>query len=76
MREKTTPLIAEPDDSSLATVTGRNARIAPDHVAFGRRRPGSDVWEDVTCREFDQEVRGLASGLRARGSSRAIASRS
>ncbi len=67
MREKTTPLIAEPEDSSLATVTGRNARIAPDHVAFGRRRPGSDVWEDVTCREFDQEVRGLAAGMRAAG---------
>ncbi|MEP7160318.1 MAG: AMP-dependent synthetase/ligase [Dermatophilaceae bacterium] len=67
MREKSIPLIAEPSESSLATVTARNARIAPDHVAFGRRRPGSDVWQDVTCREFDQEVRALASGLRAAG---------
>ena len=67
MREKSVPVVTKATDAHLGRITARNARVAPDQVVFGRRAPGSDVWEDVTARQFDEEVRALGAAFRAAG---------
>lgn len=67
MREKSVPLLTTSTDANLGCVTRRNAAKYPDQVALSRRAPGARDWEDVTCRQFDQEVRALAAAFRATG---------
>ncbi|WP_116113308.1 AMP-dependent synthetase/ligase [Austwickia chelonae] len=67
MRENSVPVLATSTETSLGNITARNARIAPDRVALSRRFPGSSDWVDVTCREFDEQVRALAAAFLAAG---------
>ncbi|MBW3086102.1 Long-chain-fatty-acid--CoA ligase FadD15 [Austwickia sp. TVS 96-490-7B] len=67
MREKTVPPVATTEHPNLGTVSAHNANVDPDHVAFHRRRTSQDPWEEVTCRQFDEEVQALAAALRAAG---------
>ncbi len=72
MREFSTPMSGPlsagiPATGNLTDDLVRNAAEAPDAVAFGRRRPGSEEWTDVTVAEFLGQVRGVAKGLVAAG---------
>ena len=66
MREFSTPLtIAVPDTGNLTDDVVVNARQAGDSIAF-KRNSGSG-WDDVTARQFHDEVRQVAKGLIAAG---------
>ena len=72
MREFSTPMTGPltagvPATGNLTDDVVRNASEAPDAVAFSRRSPGADDWQDVTAAEFLAEVRGVAKGLVAAG---------
>ncbi|HEY0699942.1 MAG TPA: AMP-dependent synthetase/ligase [Micromonospora sp.] len=56
--------------ANLTDAVWDNAAAAPDTVQFRRRRPTTGApagWEDVTCRQFRDEVVTVARGLVAAG---------
>ncbi len=66
MHEFTTPATVEvPASANLTDVVWAAAAEHPDHVGFSRRT--EDGWQDVTTREFREEVSALAKGLIASG---------
>ena len=67
MREKSVPVVTKSTESHLGMIVARNARLEPEKVVFSRRSPGSDVWEDVTARQFNDQVRALGAAFRATG---------
>ena len=71
MKEFSTPLLVEPSSHRNATeLLMQRFRTSPDHVAFEVRTPGgavTDLWRQVTTRQFVEEVRALAKGLIAAG---------
>jgi long-chain acyl-CoA synthetase len=69
VREYSTPaLIDIPATANLADMVFRRAAEEPDAVMM-RRRPqdGQRGWQDVTCRQFRDDVVPLAKGLIAAG---------
>ncbi|MDQ1711417.1 MAG: long-chain acyl-CoA synthetase [Frankiaceae bacterium] len=66
MKEYNSPIaVAEPTTGNLTDMLWTNERDHPDSVVFSRRGP--DGWDDVTSRQFADEVRRLAAGLVASG---------
>jgi len=66
VHEFTTPATVEvPASANLTDVVWAAAAEHPDHVGFSRRT--EDGWQDVTTREFREEVSALAKGLIASG---------
>jgi long-chain acyl-CoA synthetase len=66
MKEYTSPVkVAEPTTGNLTDMIWTNERDFPDSVVFAKRS-GSD-WQDVTSRQFADEVRALAAGFVASG---------
>ena len=66
MREYSTPLETDaPTTGSLTDDVIHNAEHHPDEVAISRRV--NDDWDDVTAREFHEQVRAVARGLMAAG---------
>lgn len=66
VREFSVPPVAViGEDVNLTDPVWHNARDAPDAVQFARRRDTG--WQDVTCRQFRDEVVGVARGLIAAG---------
>lgn len=66
MREFTSPTTyVVPPTGSLTDDLLTNAAQAPDGVALSR--PHADGWQDVTAREFLDQVRAVAAGLVATG---------
>jgi long-chain acyl-CoA synthetase len=62
------PVVTVGDAANLTDPVWDNAEVAPDFVQFVRRTPGgSGDWEDVTCRQFRDEVVATARGLVAAG---------
>ncbi|HEV2633956.1 MAG TPA: AMP-dependent synthetase/ligase [Actinocrinis sp.] len=59
------PLYEVPAQANLTDFVHRNAEEAPGHVSFGRKADG--VWQDVTARQFLDEVTAVARGLVAAG---------
>ncbi|HEV2450977.1 MAG TPA: long-chain fatty acid--CoA ligase [Streptosporangiaceae bacterium] len=67
MREYSTPALVEiPATENLAHVVFRRATEEPDAVMM-RRRAEDGGWQDVTCRQFNDQVVPLAKGLIAAG---------
>ncbi|HEY2443016.1 MAG TPA: long-chain fatty acid--CoA ligase [Streptosporangiaceae bacterium] len=69
MREYSTPaLIDIPAAANLADMVFRRAAEEPHAVMMRRRlQDGQQGWQDVTCREFRDDVVPLAKGLIAAG---------
>ena len=66
MDQYTSPLLEEPATTgNLSDIVETNATVAPDDVLFRRRV--HDDWVDVTCRQWRDEVVGVAKGLIASG---------
>ncbi|HEX4063203.1 MAG TPA: long-chain fatty acid--CoA ligase [Streptosporangiaceae bacterium] len=66
MREYSTPALVDiPEAANLADVVFRRAADEPDAVIM--RRKSGDGWQDVTARQFRDEVLPLAKGLIAAG---------
>ncbi|MDQ1294802.1 MAG: long-chain acyl-CoA synthetase [Actinomycetota bacterium] len=62
MREFSVPAMAASQDAgNLAHLIVHNSLLDPEAVVFARR--AGDAWEDITCRQFRQEVESLARGL-------------
>ncbi|MFC4105487.1 AMP-dependent synthetase/ligase [Micromonospora zhanjiangensis] len=62
------PVVSVGDAANLTDPVWDNAETAPDFVQFVRPVPGrTDDWEDVTCRQFRDEVIAVARGLVAAG---------
>ena len=58
------------DHRNATDLLAHRVRVAPDHVAFEVPAPGAPAtapWRQVTTREFDEEVRALATGFIAVG---------
>jgi long-chain acyl-CoA synthetase len=55
-------LIEVPDDAGLADAVFSRAATDPDEVVLRRRAEGGG-WQDVTARQFGDEVAALAKGL-------------
>ena len=67
MRQHSIPALVQiPDSANLAEVVSRRAADRPQQVAL-RRSTGGGTWQDVTAREFRDEVTALAKGLIAAG---------
>jgi long-chain acyl-CoA synthetase len=66
VREFSVPPVATIGDAAnLTDPVWDNATEVPETVQFARRTP--DGWQDVTCREFRDQVVDLAAGLIAAG---------
>ena len=66
MRQVEVPPVATiADDATLSDAVWANAERTPDAVQFQRRT--ATGWEDVTCRQFRDEVAAVANGLIAHG---------
>jgi long-chain acyl-CoA synthetase len=66
VREYSTPALVDiPASANLADVVFRRAADEPDAVVI--RRKSGDGWQDVTARQFRDEVLPLAKGLIAAG---------
>ena len=66
MREISVPPVATvPETVTLVDSVWKNAEEAPDLQAFARLTP--DGWQEVTCRQFREQVVALAKGLLAAG---------
>jgi long-chain acyl-CoA synthetase len=62
VREFSVPPVATiGEEANLTDPVWDNAEAAPDAVQFSRRT--SDGWQDVTCRQFRDEVIAVARGL-------------
>ncbi len=67
MREYSIPALAQiPATANLADVVFRRAQTEPDTVML-RQRTADGSWQDVTARQFRDEVSALAKGLIAAG---------
>jgi long-chain acyl-CoA synthetase len=67
LREYSVPALVDiPATAGLTDVVYRRARQEP-HAVMLRRRTGDGRWQDVTAREFRDEVTGLAKGMIAAG---------
>ncbi|HZG04240.1 MAG TPA: AMP-dependent synthetase/ligase [Streptomyces sp.] len=69
MREFSLPALYEvPADGNLTDLIRRNAVQHPDVPVIARKDPaGGGRWQDLTAREFLEEVRATAKGLIAAG---------
>jgi long-chain acyl-CoA synthetase len=66
VREYSTALqVPLPTTGNLTDDVVRNATTSPDRLAFSRRTAAG--WQDVTAREFLEEVQAVAKGLVAAG---------
>ncbi|MFJ1790117.1 AMP-dependent synthetase/ligase [Kitasatospora griseola] len=63
---RTPHLVPPPDTGSLADLPFRNAEQAPDAEVLTRRRPDGG-WQQVTARQFAEQVAATARGLIAAG---------
>ncbi|MGX4736592.1 AMP-dependent synthetase/ligase [Kitasatospora griseola] len=63
---RTPHLVPPPDAGSLADLPFRNAEQAPDAEVLTRRRPDGG-WQQVTARQFADQVAATARGLIAAG---------
>ncbi|GGQ58363.1 AMP-dependent synthetase/ligase [Kitasatospora griseola] len=63
---RTPHLVPPPDAGSLADLPFRNAEQAPDAEVLTRRRPDGG-WQQVTARQFAEQVAATARGLIAAG---------
>ncbi|MBO4141335.1 long-chain fatty acid--CoA ligase [Micromonospora tulbaghiae] len=61
------PIVTVGDAANLTDPVWENAEVAPDTVQFVRPAAGTDAREDVTCRQFRDEVVAVAQGLIAAG---------
>ncbi|MEV4197663.1 AMP-dependent synthetase/ligase [Micromonospora globbae] len=63
------PIVTVGDSANLTDPVWENAEVAPDTVQFVRPTGAADgpAWEDVTCRQFRDEVVAVARGLVAAG---------
>lgn len=61
------PIVTVGDAANLTDPVWENAEVAPDTVQFVRPGAGTDAREDVTCRQFRDEVVAVAQGLIAAG---------
>jgi long-chain acyl-CoA synthetase len=67
VRQHSIPALVQiPDSANLAEVVSRRAADRPQQVAL-RRSTSGGTWQDVTAREFRDEVTALAKGLIAAG---------
>jgi long-chain acyl-CoA synthetase len=68
VREYSTPALVDiPASANLSDVVFRRAADEPDAVIIRRKAAGDGGWQDVTAREFRDEVVSLAKGLIAAG---------
>lgn len=65
MDEFASPAVIDRPTGNLTDLVVDNAAQAPHKVVFSRR--AGDRWLDVTCREFLDEVTGVAKGMMAAG---------
>jgi long-chain acyl-CoA synthetase len=67
LREYSVPTLVDvPATAGLADIVYRRGQHEP-HAVMLRRRVGEGRWQDVTAREFLDEVTGLAKSLIAAG---------
>ena len=67
MREYSVPALVDiPATAGLADIVYRRGQQEP-HAVMLRKRTGEGRWQDVTAREFRDQVTGLAKGLIAEG---------
>jgi long-chain acyl-CoA synthetase len=67
MKEYASPIaVTTPVSGNLTDMLWTNERDFPDSVVFSRRGQGG-TWQDVTSREFAEQVRALAAGFVASG---------
>jgi long-chain acyl-CoA synthetase len=68
MREYSTPASVDiPSSASLTDVVFERAAAEPGRVIMRRKGAGRDGWQDVTARQFADDVTALAKGLIATG---------
>jgi len=67
LREYSVPALVDiPATAGLADIVYRRGQQEP-HAVMLRKRTGEGRWQDVTAREFRDQVTGLAKGLIAEG---------
>jgi long-chain acyl-CoA synthetase len=68
MREYSTPASVDiPSSASLTDIVFERAAAEPGRVVMRRRGAAGDGWQDVTARQFADDVTALAKGLIATG---------
>lgn len=65
LSEFTSPPAVDHEPRTLPQLLIDNAAVAPEAILLSRRTPQG--WEDVTCRQFLDQVTALAKGLAAAG---------